>query len=136
MRRKEGYLSHSFRPEEAIRLMALTRGQQHLWLQSWALPPPSFLSCGFLLCPAAHVRIQPGPGPRSRRAGCTAVVSTPCLRKFSIPDRPRQIQAARLATGTSRDGRGNWRLGPEMALNPGGWEASVASTRQGTTTFI
>lgn len=131
VRRKEGYLSHSFRPEEAIRLMALTRGQQDLWLQSWALPPPSFLSCRFLLCPAARMRVQPGPGPRSRRAGRTAVVSTPCLRKFSMPAGPRQIQGCtaghwdkqgwqgKLEAGT-RDGTKAWGLGSLGGIHQAG----------------
>lgn len=66
MRRKEGYLSHSFRPEEAIRLMALTlRVNRTSGCRAGHFPSllPQLPLPSLLYCPLPALRVQPGPNP-------------------------------------------------------------------------
>lgn len=65
MRRKEGHLSHSFRPEEAIRIMAPTlRPAAPLAAELGILLPSSTAASSFFpLLPTAHIRVQPDAAP-------------------------------------------------------------------------
>lgn len=92
--------------------MALTQGQQHLWLQSWALPPPSFLRYCFLLCcllptsGSGQALARPQLVIQQSSMYEVEVVSTAYPSKLFTPTGPKsrlpEIQAQR-APGTGRD---------------------------------
>lgn len=62
MKRKEGYLSHSFRPEEAIRLMALTlRVNGTSGCRAGLFPLPASSATASFFAARCHIKVQLGP---------------------------------------------------------------------------